>query len=110
MQWLLELPRGASSLMATQHWNPEDSLLFSSTAYADGSRALRIEHSGGRFEAEELWYSRRMRVMFAAFVRIGVGDHEEVRDFELAPGWGQGSADGESWPQSVDKAAIVLCR
>ena len=71
VQWLLELPRGASSLMAAQHWNPEDSLLFSSTAYADGSRALRIEHSGGRFEAEELWYSRRMRVMFASFVRIG---------------------------------------
>ena len=39
-----------------------------------------------------------------------VGDHEEVRDFELAPGWGQGSADGESWPQSVDEAAIFLCR
>ena len=29
--------------------------------------------------------------------RLNVGDHEEVRDFELAPGWGQGSADGESW-------------
>ena len=42
--------------------------------------------------------------------RQSVGDHEEVRDFELAPGWGQGSADGESWPQSVDKAAIFLCR
>ena len=41
---------------------------------------------------------------------LHVGDHEEVRDFELAPGWGQGSADGESWPQSVDKAAIFLCR
>ena len=71
VQWSLELPRGASSLMSTQHWNPEDSLLFSSTAYADGSRALRIEHSGGRFEVKELWYSRRMRVMFASFVRIG---------------------------------------
>ena len=40
VQWSLELPPGASSRMATQHWNPEDRLLFSSTAYADGSRAL----------------------------------------------------------------------
>ena len=71
VQWSLELPRGASSLMATQHWNPEDRLLFSSTAYADGSRALRIDHSGGRFQIKELWYSRRMRVMFTSFVRIG---------------------------------------
>ena len=71
VEWTVELPRGASSLMATQHWNPEDSLLFSSSAYADGSRAFRIERSGGRFEAKELWYSRRMRVMFTSFVRIG---------------------------------------
>ena len=71
VQWSVELPGGASSLMATQHWNPEDSLLFSSSAYADGSRAFRVEHSGGRFEAKELWYSRRMRVMFTSFVRIG---------------------------------------
>ena len=39
-----------------------------------------------------------------------VGDHEKVRDFERAPGWGQGSVDGESWRQSVAKAAIFLSR
>ena len=41
---------------------------------------------------------------------IDVGDHEKVRDFERAPGWGQGSVDGESWRQSVAKAAIFLSR
>ena len=50
------------------------------------------------------------KVLLGAVMLPLVGDHEEVRDFELAPGWGQGSADGESWPQSVDKAAIFLCR
>ena len=68
-------------------------------------RQGRGEADGARLGGKVCMAVREERTWF-----LVVGDHEEVRDFELAPGWGQGSADGESWPQSVDKAAIFLCR
>ena len=41
---------------------------------------------------------------------MGVVDHDKVRVSELAPGSGLRSLDLESWRQSVEKAAIFLCR
>ncbi len=70
LRWQLELPPTAGSIMAMQHWGP-DQLLFGSSAYADGSRAIEVRRESEEFEARELWYNRRMRVMFSSFVRIG---------------------------------------
>ncbi len=71
LRWSLELPRTAGSIMATQIWG-EDHPLFGSSAYADGSRAIKVEKKpDGTFEASELWYNRKMRVMFPSYVRIG---------------------------------------
>ncbi len=72
LRWHLSLPKTAGTIMSTQLWG-EDQLLFGSSAYADGSRVIEVKKSGDRFEAKELWYSRKMRVMYASSVRIG--DH-----------------------------------
>lgn len=71
LKWDLELPRTAGSIMSTQIWGP-DHLLFGSSAYADGSRVIEVgKNAEGRFAAKELWYSRKMRVMYPTCVRIG---------------------------------------
>lgn len=70
IQWRLELSRDAGVMMATPNWGP-DNILFESQAYSDGSRAFELHKRDAGFEAKELWANRRMRVMFAPFVRIG---------------------------------------
>ncbi|HSR50315.1 MAG TPA: PQQ-binding-like beta-propeller repeat protein [Acidobacteriota bacterium] len=68
--WRLDTPKVTGSMMSTQHFG-EDHILFGSMAYGGGSRAIKLKKEGGDFIAEELWYTRRMRVMYASFVRIG---------------------------------------
>ncbi len=68
--WQMELSRDAGIVMTTHNWGP-DNILFESQAYSDGSRAIEIRKKEGKFEAHELWSNRRVRVMFAPFVRIG---------------------------------------
>ena len=46
-------------------------ILFLSSAYSGGSRALRLRQKGGKTTVEELWFSNRMRVHFGTAVRIG---------------------------------------
>lgn len=70
LKWHMELPRKAASMMSTQHFG-DDNLLFGSSAYGDGSRAIKLTRKDGTFQAEELWFSRKLRVMFGSFVRIG---------------------------------------
>ena len=72
VQWHLELPASAGLMMATPLWG-DDHILFGSSAYSGGSRAVEVRKKEDKFEATELWYNRKMRVMFAPFVRIG--DH-----------------------------------
>lgn len=70
LKWHLALPQTAGTLFTTQNWG-EDNLLFASQAYADGSRVLEITKKDGKFEAKELWYNRKMRVMYGTYARIG---------------------------------------
>jgi len=58
---------------STPIWSTEDNVLFLSAAYNNGSRALRLTRRDGRTEVEELWFSRRMRLMFSNALRLG--DH-----------------------------------
>jgi outer membrane protein assembly factor BamB len=69
LKWHIALAETAGTIMSIQHWG-DDNLLFGSTAYADGSRVIEVHKVDGRFEARQLWYSRKMRVMFTSFVRI----------------------------------------
>lgn len=70
LEWKLTLRGEASNIMSTQIWG-DDNIVFSSAAYTDGSRALHVAKKNGRFVAEELWYSTRMRVQHGTVVRLG---------------------------------------
>ncbi len=73
LRWHLVLGDDATTTMSTQLWG-EDQILFGSSAYADGSRGIRVaKQEDGSFAAEEIWYTRKMRVQHSTAVRIG--DH-----------------------------------
>lgn len=72
--WRLTLGPEAASIMSTQLWDGERGILFGSSAYADGSRAIRLtQGEDGKIAAEEIWASRKMRVQHGTAVRVG--DH-----------------------------------
>jgi outer membrane protein assembly factor BamB len=51
-------------------WGP-DNVLFVSSAYNQGSRALKLSRQGAVTEVEELWFTDRMKLMFVNAIRIG---------------------------------------
>jgi len=55
---------------STPAWG-EDGLLFVSSAYGGGSRMIRLTRRGGSTTAEELWFTRRMRLHFGNALRLG---------------------------------------
>ncbi len=58
--------------ISTPIWG-DDNLLFISSAYSGGSRALRLTLENGVTRVEELWFTNQMRVHFGTAIRIG--DH-----------------------------------
>jgi len=46
-------------------------VLLVASAYNSGSRALRITRQGGQTRVEELWFTKRLRIMFGNAIRIG---------------------------------------
>jgi hypothetical protein len=57
---------------STPIWGPDNTLIVSS-AYNQGTRALRLSRQDGKTEVEPLWFSNRLRLMFANALRLG--DH-----------------------------------
>ena len=51
-------------------WGP-DNVLVVSSAYDQGSRALRLTRPGAATEVEELWFTGRMKLMFVNAIRVG---------------------------------------
>jgi outer membrane protein assembly factor BamB len=51
-------------------WGP-DHILFITSAYNQGSRALRLTRKGAGTAVEELWFSNRFRLMFSNALLIG---------------------------------------
>ena len=68
--------------MNTPIWGP-DNILFLSSAYKAGSRALRLIQNGGETQTEELWFSNRVRYMFLNALRLG--DHVYGTAGDLGP-------------------------
>ena len=68
--------------MNTPIWGP-DNILFLSSAYKAGSRALRLIENGGETQTEELWFSNRVRYMFLNALRLG--DHVYGTAGDLGP-------------------------
>jgi outer membrane protein assembly factor BamB len=49
----------------------DDNLLFISSDYETGSRALRLTRSGDRTDMEEVWAQPKMKIHFGSAIRIG---------------------------------------
>jgi outer membrane protein assembly factor BamB len=57
--------------ISTPVWDASDGLLFISSAYGTGSRALQLTRAGGATAAKQLWENNRVRIHFGDAVRIG---------------------------------------
>lgn len=64
----------------TPLWGP-DNVLFVSSAYKAGSRAIQLRQEGGATHAEELWFTNRVRFMFLSAIRLGDHVYGTTGDF-----------------------------
>ena len=65
---------------ATPLFGP-DNILFLSSAYRAGSRAIQLTHDGTATHAEELWFTNRVRFMFLNAIRVGDHVYGTTGDF-----------------------------
>jgi outer membrane protein assembly factor BamB len=70
--------------ISTPVWGP-DNVLFLTSAYGGGSRALRLNQANGRTTVQELWAHRLMRVHFGTVIRVGDHVYGASGDFGPAP-------------------------
>jgi outer membrane protein assembly factor BamB len=66
--------------ISTPVW-AEENILFLSSAYNGGSRALKLSQNAGRTTAAELWHTNRMRVHFGSVIGIGNRVYGSSGDF-----------------------------
>lgn len=64
----------------TPIWGP-DNILFVSSAYKAGSRAIQLKQQGAATVTEELWFTNRVRFMFLNSLRIGDFVYGTTGDF-----------------------------
>jgi outer membrane protein assembly factor BamB len=57
--------------ISTPVWSQTDHLLFVSSAYNTGSRAIELHQAAGNTTAREKWFSGRVRVHIGTVIRIG---------------------------------------
>lgn len=57
--------------ISTPVWSPADHLLFVSSAYGSGSRAIELRQNAGKTTATEKWFLNRMRVHIGTVIRVG---------------------------------------
>jgi outer membrane protein assembly factor BamB len=65
---------------STPLWG-EDNILFFSSAYKAGSRAIRLRQEGAATIPEELWFTNRVRFMFLNAIRVGDYIYGTTGDF-----------------------------
>ena len=65
---------------ATPLFGP-DNILFLSSAYRAGSRAIQLRQEGNVTHAEELWFTNRVRFMFLNAIRLGDYVYGTTGDF-----------------------------
>jgi outer membrane protein assembly factor BamB len=63
----------------------EDGIVFCSSAYGAGSRAVQVRRVGDHVEAEELWFNNQVRVHFTNAIRVGDYVYASSGDFGPAP-------------------------
>jgi len=57
--------------ISTPVWSPTSHLLFVSSAYSTGSRALELRQAAGKTTVAEKWFSGRMRVHIGTVINLG---------------------------------------
>jgi outer membrane protein assembly factor BamB len=62
-----------------------DNILFISSAYSGGSRAIELRQMGGKTTVKEIWANRRMRVHHSTMIRLGDLVFGSSGDFGPAP-------------------------
>jgi outer membrane protein assembly factor BamB len=67
--------------ISTPVWSASDHLLFVSSAYGTGSRALELRQAGGKTTVTEKWASNRMRVHIGTVIRLGDYAYGSSGDF-----------------------------
>ncbi len=70
--------------ISTPVWGP-DNLLFISSAYSGGSRALLLSLSAGKTIVRQQWFTNRMRLHHGNGIRIGDHIYGSSGDFGPAP-------------------------
>jgi outer membrane protein assembly factor BamB len=65
--------------IATPLW--DEDILFVSSAYKAGSRAIRLKQEGNATQVEELWFNNRVRFMFLNALRLGDYVYGTTGDF-----------------------------
>jgi len=61
-----------------------DNVLFTSSAYQAGSRAIQLTQTGNVTEVDELWFTNRVRFMFLSSIRVGDFVYGTSGDFGAA--------------------------
>ena len=67
--------------ISTPVWSPADHLLFVSSAYDTGSRAIELHQAAGKTTATEKWFNNRMRVHIGTVIRLGGYAYGSSGDF-----------------------------
>ncbi len=78
------LTRNAFNI-STPLWSEQDGILFMSSAYDGGGRAIQLTRSGDATSVKELWFSNQVRVHFGTAIRIDDTVYMSSGDFGPAP-------------------------
>jgi outer membrane protein assembly factor BamB len=94
---------------STPVWG-DDNLLFVSSGYNGGSRALKLTRNGGKTTVEEVWAHKLMRVHFGTCIRVGDFVYGSSGDFGPAPLTAINVKTGKiAWrDRSMPRASFIL--
>jgi outer membrane protein assembly factor BamB len=70
---------------STPVWHAPSRTLVVSSAYDGGTRAIRLDRAGGRTQASEAWFNRRLRVHHGNMMLLGDHVYASSGDFGPAP-------------------------
>lgn len=71
--------------ISTPAWDGQDNVIFMSSAYGTGSRAIQLTRNGNQTTARQLWANNRMRVHIGTVIRLGDLAYGSSGDFGPAP-------------------------
>lgn len=108
LEWTVPHPAEYGVNVAMPLWG-DGGVLFVSSAYNGGSRALKLSRKDGRVHAEERWANKRVRIHFGNAVRLGNRVYASNGDFGTAPLAAVDVATGEMvWrDRTVPRASLL---